>query len=166
MNAAGFVSEWSQKKDTDGSDAVGICVNWHKVRLDSRVKQYFGDKAWKQIESYYTPNWDSFQRTKMGAWLDTSRRDYQQFIDGEQKKIVLYRERGLIYPEFCAFADSRSGTGVMGDGCHRFIDCNYLILVEKLDLSGDIAKCRLDILLADNLLEIISPIDYPPEFVP
>ncbi len=164
MTADEFIAEWKNKKNTDSTPAVGIGIFWDKVdTVNSTVKQFFGEEAWKKMEEFWAPYWGHFTRTTLREWLGQSRLDYQLFIDEERAagKIDLYDREGLIYPEFCAFTDKTGSVGSMGDGCHRFIDCNYLILNGK-DLSADIKKVRLDVLCVPDLTAILSPSDVPP----
>lgn len=164
MSADEFVKEWMDKKDTDDTPSVGIGIFWDKVQTqNSTVQQFFGKEAWEKIGEFWAPHWGHFTRTILKEWLNQSRPDYQLFIDEEKSagKIDLYDREGLIYPEFCAFADENGLIGSMGDGCHRYIDCNYLILNGK-DLSADIDKIRLDILCVLDLSAILSPADIPP----
>ena len=78
-------------------------------------------------------------------------------------KIELYEGKGLLYPEFCTFADESGTIGSLGDGSHRYIDCNYLILNGK-NLKESISKCRLDVLCMPNLAEVLSENDIPPTY--
>lgn len=167
MTAYEFILEWSNKRDTDNTQAVGIGIFWSKIQIQNcTVQQYFGEEAWKKMEEFWAPLWGHFTRTTLKEWLNQLRPDYQLFIDEEKAagKIDLYNEEGLIYPEFCAFADKTGLVGSMGDGCHRFIDCNYLILNGK-DLSADIKKVRLDVLCVPDLTAILSPNDIPPTYI-
>ncbi len=160
MNALEFVSEWQNKKDPDGTPAVGIGIYWGMIKPSSSIEQYFGKEAWEKIGEYYAPIWGNFTRTKMKEWLNVEREDYQKFIDEEKIKIDFYRKNGLIYPEFCAFPDFETSSGVLGDGCHRYINCNYLIMKENP--SFDVSKCRLDVVVVENLSEVLTPTDFPP----
>jgi len=161
MDAEEFVRYWQNKKDYDGTDAVGIGKNWTKVLPTSKVNQFFGVNAWDQIGKFYSPLWGGFDRTILRGWLNPDRHDYQKFIDEEKSagKIDLYDKQGLIYPEFCAFADESGENGILGDGSHRYIDCNYLILNGK-DMTKDIEKCRLDVICLPNIKEVLMPIDF------
>ncbi len=164
MTADEFIAEWKDKKDTDGTPAVGIGIFWHKVQpQNSTVQQFFGKEAWEKIGQFYAPNWGNFTRTTLNEWLDQSRPDYQKFIDEEKVKIEFYKQNGLIYPLFPAFADKNGTIGSLGDGSHRYIDCNYLIL-NGLDMSSDIEKIRLDVLCVPDITAILSPLDIPPEY--
>ncbi len=164
MTASEFVEFWKDRKDTDGTNAVGIGVSWPNVVVENcAVDQYFGNDAWEKIGQYWAPYWGNFKRTTMGEWLDQSRADYQKFIDEEKTKIEFYNDNGLVYPYFCAFADKTGSIGSLGDGCHRYIDCNYLMLKKK-DLSKDIEKCRLDVLRVPNLSLVLSENDIPPTY--
>jgi hypothetical protein len=160
MNAEEFITYWQNKKDHDGSDSVGVGIHWDKIRLTSKVNQYFGMNAWDEIGEFYAPLWGGFDRTKLKGWLNPSRHDYNKFIDEEKSvgKIDLYKEKGLIYPDFCAFSDTSGKNGILGDGCHRYIDCNYLMM-NGMDFSKDIQKCRLDVICVDNLNEVLTPVD-------
>ena len=166
MTADEFLAEWKDKKDTDGTPAVGIGIYWPQVQPQNcTVQQFFGEEAWKKIEEFWAPYWGHFTRTALKEWLDQTRPDYKLFIDEERAagKIDLYDQQGLIYPEFCAFADETGAVGSLGDGCHRFIDCNYLILNGK-DMSADIKNVRLDVLCVPDLTAILSASDVPPGY--
>lgn len=162
MDALDFIEKWTGEKDTDGTDAVGIAIDWTKIPLlDSRVLQFTGKEAWwNQIPKFHTPIWGSYDRTTLREWLNPKRQGYEKFIQDEKEKVEFYRKNGLVYPEFCAFADEAGERGILADGSHRYIDCNYLILQGE-DFNGDIEKCRLDVLCLPNLSEVLSPIDYP-----
>lgn len=166
MNAQEFVNEWIHKKDTDDTNAVGIAINWNAIPFDSKVLQFYGSSAWEKIETFYTPVWGNFSRTKLSGWLNPNRTDYKKFIDEEQLKIEFYKNYGLPigYREFCAFADDSGNIGVLGDGSHRFIDCNYLIL-QGTDLGSEIALCRLDVICIKDLSKILSIQDMPPGLI-
>lgn len=140
---------------------LGIGINWDKILPDSKVIQFHGEYAWKKIGDFYPPLWGGFNRTKLKEWLKNTRPDYDKFINEEKSvgKIKLYDEKGLIYPNFCAVADETGSEGILADGSHRFIDCNYLIIKGK-NLKEDIKKCRLDVLCIKNLNEVLTPIDF------
>ena len=164
MKAEEFVILWENMKDTDGSLAVGIGINWRNVDTqNSTVQQFFGKEAWDKIGEYHAPYWGNFTRTTLKEWLNQSRPDYRKFIDEEKVKIEFYDKNGLIYPLFCAFADEAGTMGSLGDGSHRYIDCNYLILNGK-DLSGDITDIRLDVLCVPDLTAFLSSSDIPPGY--
>jgi hypothetical protein len=164
MNAEEFVTLWENMKDIDYSPAVGIGVYWRNIPIqNSTVQQYFGKDAWEKVGLFYAPLWGNFKRTTLKEWLNQSRPDYQKFIDEEKVKIGFYDKNGLVYPDFCAISDETGLIGVLGDGSHRYIDCNYLILNGK-DLSNDINKCRLDVLCVPNLDSVLSENDIPPTY--
>lgn len=170
MNASGFVNYWSARIDTIGliKPTVGIAISWSRIKKDAKVRQFTGQDGWKYMGCLWTPIWGNFKRTKLSDWLDTKRKDYQLFIDEEKIKIGFYRNHGLPtaeYREFCGFMDIKGNTGILGDGNHRFIDCNYLTLVEKKDLSQHINNIRLDIIYLDNLQEVLSDQDLPPDYI-
>lgn len=164
MNVDEFVGQWTSKKDTDGSDAVGLDIAWPAIPKDSKVIQFFGQVAWEKMKDFYAPVWGNFRRTKLGEWLDNTRDDYQRFIDEEKIKIEFYKNNGLPvgYREFCGFADESGETGVLADGNHRYIDCNYLIL-QGADIRNDIEECRLDVLCVKELSSVLSFQDLPPK---
>lgn len=163
MNAQEFILywHWQNKKDHDGTPAVGIDIHWDKIPKDSKVMQYFGKSAWDKIGDFFPPLWGNFKRTPLREWLNPNRPDYNKFIEEEKSvnKIQLYEEKGLIYTEFCAFADELGERGILADGSHRFIDCNYLIINGK-ELTKEIEKCRLDIICLKNLHEVLTPVDF------
>ena len=82
----------------------------------------------------------------------------------EREKISMYRLKGLFPNRFCAFSDMSGMIGVLGDGNHRYIDFNYLIL-EDPRRREDIRKSRLDILHLNNLHEVLSQTDLPPNYL-
>lgn len=162
MTAGEFIEKWENEKNVkDDRKAVGICIHWRNIPLDSKVLQFSGKDAWGEMEKFYAPVWGNFKRTILREWLNSNRPDYQKFIKEEQEKINFYRENGLTYYNFPAFADATGELGVLGDGNHRFIDCNYLIMEGK-DFQEDIKKVRLDILCVNDLRLILSPNDFPP----
>lgn len=164
MTTNEFIKFWENLRDTDGTNAVGIGINWRNVDTqNSTVQQFFGEQAWKKIGEFYAPYWGNFTRTTLKGWLNQSRSDYQKFIDEEKTKIEFYKNNGLVYPLFCAFADKTGAIGSLGDGSHRYIDCNYLILKGK-DLKNDINNCRLDVLCVPDLTTILSSLDIPPDY--
>ncbi len=164
MNTDEFITTWREMKDTDGTPSVGIGIYWDNIQTrNSKVRQFYGEEAWKKIGLFYTPVWGNFRRTTLNEWLNQSRIDYQRFVDEERVKIKFYDENGIVYPLFCAFADETGTIGLLGDGSHRYIDCNYLILKGK-DLSNDIKNCRLDVLCVPDLTTFLSPSDIPPGY--
>lgn len=164
MTADEFVKLWEVMRDTDDTEAVGIGINWRNVDTqNSTVQQFFGEEAWEKMGEFHAPYWGNFTRTTLKEWLNQSRPDYQKFIDEEKVKIDFYDSHGLVYPLFCAFADKTGTIGSLGDGSHRYIDCNYLILKGK-DLKNDINKCRLDVLCVPDLTTFLSPLDIPPGY--
>lgn len=160
MNTNKFISYWRNKLDHDGSPAVGIGIEWDKVSQDSKVIQYTGHDAWNKIGDFYTPLWGGFDRTILKEWLNPDRSDYSKFINEEKSagRIHFYNKNGLTYPDFCAFADYSGSKGILGDGSHRYIDCNYLIINGK-DFTEDIKKCRLDIICLKNFHDVLSSTD-------
>lgn len=161
MDINEFIKYWKGKRDHDDTPAVGIGINWDKIPQTSIVQQYFGEEAWNRIGDFYAPVWGGFKRTQLNEWLNPKRDDYDKFIAEEEAvgKIDLYRKNGLMYTYFCAFADKDGHLGVVGDGCHRYIDLNYLIM--KGDIDGDeIKKSRLDLIYLDNLEEVLGTSDY------
>lgn len=155
-----FIEYWTTKLDHDGSPAIGIEIRWSKIQSDALVKQYTGHEAWSTIGNFYTPLWGDFERTILREWLNPNHPDYDKFIAEERKagKIDLYAKNGLLYPDFCAFADKSGLKGVLADGSHRFIDINYLIITGK-DFEKEIIKCRLDVIYLSNLKDVLAPID-------
>ena len=164
MNTDEFIATWREMKDADGTPSVGIGIYWDNIQTqNSKVHQFYGAEAWEKIGLFYTPVWGNFRRTTLKQWLDQSRSDYLQFVDEEKVKIEFYDKNGMVYPLFCAFADESGEIGVLGDGSHRYIDCNYLIFKGK-DLSNDIKNCRLDVLCVPDLAAILSSLDVPPGY--
>lgn len=161
MDARDFMNYWRNKLNHDGSPAVGIGISWDKIPQDSSIIEYTGEEAWDRIGDFYAPVWGGFKRTKLNEWLNPKRDDYDKFIAEEEAvgKIELYRKNGLMYTEFCAFADKDGSLGVLGDGCHRFIDLNYLILKGEVE-QDEVKKSKLHLVCVDNLDEVLSPLDY------
>lgn len=165
MNTDEFISEWELKKNVKNNNrAVGIAINWRIIPQQSKVVQLFGEEAWSKIGDLYPPIWGNFKRTKLKEWLNPKRPDYKKFIDEEKNKIEFYGKNGLPkgYRKFCAFANLDGSVGVLGDGSHRYINCNYLIS-QGVNLNKDIKKCKLDLLCLPNPQEVISSVDCPPE---
>lgn len=159
-----FIDFWKDRKDIDGTPSVGIGVFWDNIPINGcNVMQYKGKEAWDMIGEFWAPHWGNFKRTTLKEWLNQSRSDYQKFIEEEKLKIEFYNQNGLVYLYFCAFTDEKGSIGSLGDGCHRYIDCNYLILNGK-DLSNDIKTCRLDVLCVPNLASVLSENDIPPTY--
>lgn len=165
MTVEEFIAFWKDRKNVKNNNpTVGIGMFWEKIPIkDCTVQQYTGKEAWQKIGEFWAPYWGNFTRTTLKEWLNQSRPDYQKFIDEEKVKIEFYDQNGLVYLLFCAFADETGTIGSLGDGSHRYIDCNYLIMKGK-DLSGDIKKCRLDVLCVPDLTQILSPLDVPPSY--
>lgn len=169
MNTTEFIHKWRNKTDYINGikmkPSIGIGIHWNKIRPESVVKQYFGEKAWHRIADFYTPLWTNFDRTLLRKWLDVNRPDYSKFIDEEKKKIELIKNSGMQDYEFCAFANTTGDKGILADGSHRFIDCNYLMLKEGLILDNEISKTILDVLCVENLREVLTPVDIVDEFI-
>lgn len=160
MTVNEFILYWQTKRDHDGSPAVGIGVHWDKIKQESKVLQFYGENAWEKIGEFYAPLWGNFDRTKLKEWLNPNRHDYQKFIDEEKSvgKIDLHATKGFICSKFCAFADGYGTKGILGDGSHRYIDCNYLMM-KGIDLKEEIKKCRLDVMCLINIQEVLTPVD-------
>lgn len=161
MTAQEFINFWQNKKDHDSSPAIGIGIHWDKIAQDSKVIQYTGEGAWIKIGDFFPPLWGNFKRTLLKEWLDPTRPDYNKFIEEEKsvEKVQLYDQKGLIYPDFSAFADESGLKGILADGSHRYIDINYLIINGK-KFDQEIEKCRLDVICLENLHEVLSTIDF------
>lgn len=166
MTVDEFIDQWTSKMDTDGSSAVGLDIAWSVIPKDSMVTQFTGQDAWEKMKDFYAPVWGNFKRTKLGEWLDYKRDDYQAFIEEERVKINFYRASGLPlgYREFCGIADKSGKIGILADGNHRFIDCNYLIS-QGVDLNSDIEECRLDVLCVKDLSSVLNYQDMPPDLI-
>src|SRR3989344_3189849 len=160
MTASDFISYWKNKTDHDDTPAVGIGVNWDKISSDAQVSQYIGEEAWEMIGNFYPPLWGNFKRTQLKEWLDQTRSDYDKFIEEEKSvgKIDLYKDNGLIYPDFCAIADESGIKGLLADGSHSSIDFNYLINQDP-KFKEEIKKSRLDVICVNNPNQVLNPID-------
>lgn len=159
MDALDFIYEWFHQYDVhDRKRTVGIGVDWNKIRPTSVVKQFYGKEAWLKIGNFYAPVWGGYERTKLIEWLNPLRFDYQRFIEEEKSKIDMYRKIGLCPDKFCAFADSSGDNGVLGDGNHRYIDFNYLILEDE-QYKKQLSHCRLDVICLENLNDVLSSSD-------
>lgn len=161
MNAKDFIDKWRWQKDPDGTERVGIVVNWEGISMDAKVFQYSGEEAWKKIEEY-APPWhhEGGVVKSFSIWIGSEK--YLAEIEREKQtgKLNIYDEHGLEYPFFCVFATADGSKGIVGDGNHRFINCRYLIDQGK-DIKEDINRCTLDVLCLENLSEIIQDTVFP-----
>lgn len=157
MTAQEFIKKWTNMWDLDGTPAVGIVINWKRIPLNSKVIQLLGRGAWNKIYQF-SPPWDfgTNIRKPLRHWIDTKCPNYLQLIVDETNngKMQFYQNNGLTYFDFCVFANT-SDKGVLGDGNHRFLICDYLKSKGK-DFSKDIERCRLEILYLENLEEVIE----------
>ncbi len=144
MTTEEFINKWRWQKDPDGSEMVGIVINWDKI-------------------PNYAPPWhyEGGEIRPFSHWVGS--KSYLEEIERERKagKLSYYDEHGLEYPFFCVFANADGSKGIVGDANHRFINCRYLIDYQSKDLKNDIARCTLDILCLENLKEVIQDTVYP-----
>ena len=136
--------------------SVGIHVSWDLIGNSSRAECLSGTEAWSKIYNFYTP-W--FKEPKTFSYLfENKDSDYLQII-GEEKdngKIEYYKNVGLLEPNFCAFGNTEGTFILLGDGNHRFIDCNHLIF-EGASFEKYIINTTLDILYLSDFEEVIVP---------
>ncbi len=162
MTATEFCKKWRSVINYLGLPAIGIHVNWEQIPVDSSVKQVFGKRAWEQLYKF-TPPW--FKEPKTFGDLITSKdSDCLQIVKEETDngKLDYYRKNGLTDTSFCAFSNHDGSFVLLGDGNHRFLDCAYLIEVEKRSFAPEIEKTSVDIVYLDNFDQIIEPIKIWP----
>lgn len=160
MTANDFMNKWKDEKDPDGTPMVGIVVHWEKISPQSRVVQLLGQEAWQRMLEY-APPWHNAGVVKpFKQWIGSEA--YMEEIERERQagKLEYYENNGLEYPFFCVFATGDGLRGVVGDGNHRFLNCEFLEGQGK-DFSQDIARCTLDVLYLPNLSEVIQDRVFP-----
>lgn len=157
MKAFDFCEKWSSAINDLGLRAVGIHVNWEQIPEGSSVKQLLGKEAWEQIY-VFTPPWFKVPKTFRNL-IDSKDTDCLQIVEEETDsgKLEHFRTNGLTESSFCAFSNHNFSFVLLGDGNHRFIDCAYLIDVEKRDFTKDLGKISLDIIYLDNFDQVIEP---------
>ncbi len=86
--------------------------------------------------------------------------DYLKIVKEETDngKLEYYRKNGLTDTSFCTFGDRSGSFVLLGDGNHRFLDCAYLINVEKLSFAPEIEKTSIDIIYLNNFDQVIESI--------
>ncbi len=160
MTVEEFIKKWKDKRIPSGAPVIGIVVNWHKILPNAKVVQHFGEEAWNKIYDFSPPwNHETNQRRAFRHWIEAQSPNYWGVIKKESITYHCSRD-GLEYPFFCAFADATGGKGVLADGNHRFLICDYL-KGQGQDFSKDIEQCTLDILCLPNLFEVIQVTVFP-----
>lgn len=162
MAATDFINRWRNSINYLKLPSVGIHVNWEQIPEDSLVKHLFGKGAWEQLYKF-SPPW--FKEPKTFRDLINSKdSDCLQIVKEETDngKLEYYRKNGLTDASFCAFGSHNSSFVLLGDGNHRFLDCAYLIDVEKLSFAPEIEKTSVDIIYLNNFDQVIEPIKIWP----
>lgn len=162
MTATEFCKKWRSAINYLGLPAVGIHVNWEQIPADSLVKQVFGKKAWERLYEF-TPPWFKEPKT-FRALINSKDSDCLQIVKEEtgNGKLDYYRKNGLTDTSFCAFSNQDDSFVLLGDGNHRFLDCAYLIDVEKRSFASEIEKTSVDIICLNNFDQVIEPIKIWP----
>ena len=158
MIATDFIHKWRNSINYLRLPSVGIHVNWEQVTGDSLVKQLFGKEAWEQLYKFCPP-WFTEPKTFKDL-INSKDSDCLQIVKEETDngKLEYYRKNGLTDTSFCAFANSSGSFVLLGDGNHRFLDCAYLIEVEKRSFAREIEKTSVDIIYLNNFDQVIGPI--------
>ncbi len=160
MTAEEFKNKWEELRTSMGNKVVGIDVCWPRIPPDSRVVQFFGEEAWNKIYDF-SPPWDhkTNQRRSLRHWIEAQSPNYWGVI---KKEGITYHcsQDGLEYPFFCAFADAAGLKGILADGNHRFLICDYLMRQGEV-FSRDIERCTLDVVCLSNLTEVIEEKVFP-----
>lgn len=156
MSAEEFIKKWVSAINYLGLPSVGIHRNWDKIEAGSKVIQYSGRDAWNKIFDFTTP-W--FKNPKTFKYIiNNNDPDYRGIVLEEiiNGKIQRMATQGLPDPQFCAFADSVERITILGDGNHRFLNCNFLISLGR-NFDSDINNTELDVIRLDNFNEVIEP---------
>lgn len=162
MTATEFINRWRNSINYLGFPSVGIHVGWDLIPTNSRVERLIGEEAWKKIYSF-TPPWFKTPQTFQHL-VDTKNADYSQIVKEETDngKLEYYRKNGLTDTSFCAFSNHDGSFVLLGDGSHRFLDCAYLIDVEKPSFAPETEKTSVDIIYLNNFDQVIEPIKVWP----
>lgn len=155
MNAQDFIQKWRYSRNHLNLPSVGIHVDWNSMGLDSQVKTFSGQEAWKMLHQCVPP-WFKTSQT-FSELVTTKNSDYQQIVreETDNGKIEYYRRNGLKEPAFCVFAKQDGSFMLLGDGNHRFFDCIYLIDTEKRNFDGDIEKTMVDVIYLLNFADVL-----------
>lgn len=162
MKATDFINKWCKSINYLKLPSVGIHVNWGEIPEDSLVKQLLGKDGWEQLYGF-TPPWFKTPKTFKDL-INSKDSDCIQIVKEETDngKLEYYRKNGLTDTSFCAFSNHDGSFVLLGDGNHRFLDCAYLIDVEKRSFASDIEKTSVDIIYLDNFDQVIEPIKIWP----
>lgn len=162
MTAADFINRWRNSINYLGLPSVGIHVGWDLIPTNSRVERLIGKEAWEKIYSF-TPPWFKSPKTFSGL-LDSKDSDCLQIVKEETDngKLEYYRKNGLTDTSFCAFSKYDGSFVLLGDGNHRFLDCAYIIDVEKRNFAPDMEKASVDIIYLNNFDQVIEPMKIWP----
>lgn len=162
MAGQDFVNKWKNSINYLNLPTVGIHVSWNLIAASSRVVELQSEEAWRQIYKF-TPPWFKSPKT-FGELIDKAGQDYKAIVLEEilNGKIARMTDRGLEDPNFCAFAGTSSELVILGDGNHRFLNCNFLMWLGK-DFDSDIQNTKLDVIHLDNFEEVIKPQTIWPE---
>jgi len=162
MTAEEFIQKWKNSTNYLGLPSVGIHVGWDLIDLNSQVKTFSGQKAWNLLYDY-NPPWFKRHQT-FQQLVETKNADYSQIVKEETDngKLEYYRKNGLTDTSFCAFGNHNGSFVLLGDGNHRFLDCAYLIDVEKRSFASEIGKTSVDIIYLNNFDQVIEPIKIWP----
>lgn len=155
MTAREFIDKWRTLLNYLNRPSVGIHVGWEIIPADSRVETLYGREAWEKIYGS-TPPWFKSAKT-FKELVEAKDADYNQIVKEETDngKIEYYLKNGLPEPLFCAFANTDGSFILLGDGNHRFLDCNYLIYEKNINLNNDIDKASVDIIYLSNFADVL-----------
>lgn len=162
MTTNEFCRKWRMATNYLGLPAVGIHVSWDLIPGNSPVRQLVGKEVWERLYKF-TPPW--FKEPKTFRDLINSKDlDCMQIVKEETDngKLEYYRKNGLTDTSFCAFSNKDGSFVLLGDGNHRFLDCAYLIDVEKRSFAPEIEKTSVDIIYLNNFEQVIEPIKIWP----
>jgi len=164
MQVYDFIQKWHNSFNYLGLPTIGINVCWEQISDHSRINQFSGIEAWNYIYKF-TPPWFKIPKTFRDL-INSKDTDCLQIVKEETDngKLEYYREKGLTDTSFCAFGNRNGSFILLGDGNHRFLDCAYLIDVEKHNFASEIEKTSLDIIYLNNFDQVIEPIKIWPSW--
>jgi len=165
MDKNTIIQSWKSRKNMFGQSAVCITdAMWNTMAPETSVKILHGEQAWNFLYTLYPICWDARPSLRLAYrnFMQQENSLFRKVIRDDQLsgRLNFYRQHGLTEPVFCAFSDELGLIGVLMDGNHRFVDCNYLMRHEGMDFSKDIARATLTIFYIPNIANII-PRDYP-----
>ena len=157
MLVTDFINKWRNSINYLGLPSVGIHIGWDLIQTNAGVERFTCEEAWKKIYTF-TPPWFKTPQT-FQQLVDTKNADYSQIVKEETDngKLEYYRKIGLTDTSFCAFSNQDGSFVLLGDGNHRFLDCAYLINVERRSFASEIEKTSLDIIYLNNFDQVIEP---------